>query len=188
MPPKPRPSRTDAGGPDAKAAADAVTGALTAIRDLLARGVVLTGDRLQETVDDAVSRGRMTRTDAEDLVARLVSGGRRQTEDMLAEIEKLLGRGAGVLPSVARETSRRVDTALRSEGSDIVIRQVDRARRAAGLGPTFPILGYESLPARQITARLDDLTAAQLRKVRDHERRHKARKSVLAAIEKRLSS
>jgi len=66
------------------------------------------------------------------------------------------------------------------------VREVDRARRAARVGPSFPILGYESLNAGQITARIPDLTTAQLRKVRDYEQRNTKRKSVLAAIDRRL--
>jgi hypothetical protein len=50
----------------------------------------------------------------------------------------------------------------------------------------FPILGYDDLTAAQITVRLGDLTPAELRKVRDYERRHDARKSVLAAVERKL--
>jgi hypothetical protein len=65
------------------------------------------------------------------------------------------------------------------------VREVDRARRAARL-PGFPILGYEALTAAQITSRVTDLSPAELRKVRDHERRNANRKSVLQAIEKRL--
>jgi hypothetical protein len=42
------------------------------------------------------------------------------------------------------------------------------------------------LTAAQITKRLDDLTPAQLRKIRDYERRGAKRKSVLTAIERRL--
>ena len=61
--------------------------------------------------------------------------------------------------------------------------RVDRARRRVGVG-AFPILGYDDLTAAQITKRLTDLTPAQLRKVRDFERRHGARKSVLSAIER----
>jgi hypothetical protein len=47
-------------------------------------------------------------------------------------------------------------------------------------------MGYESLTAAQITARIADLSPPELRKVRDHERRNANRKSVLQAIEKRL--
>ena len=38
--------------------------------------------------------------------------------------------------------------------------------------PSFPILGYDDLTAAQVQARLDDLSPAQLRKVRDYERRN----------------
>jgi hypothetical protein len=60
-------------------------------------------------------------------------------------------------------------------------------RRAAGLGPSFPITGYEDLTTTQVKERLGDLSDAELRKVRDHERRNANRKSVLSAIEKRLA-
>jgi hypothetical protein len=115
----------------------------------------------------------MTRKDAEDLLATLVSAGRAQSEALLADVEQLLGRGTGV-------RARAVDS------GDAVLRKVDRARRRVG-GGTFPILGYDDLTAAQITKRLGDLTPAELRKVRDHERRGDARKSVLAAIERKLA-
>ena len=146
--------------------ADESLARLNHLRDSLTKGVMLTGDRIQEVVDDAVKRGRMTRSDAEDLVQRLISLGRKQTEDVLSDIEQLLGRGA-------------------SSGGDRVLRHVDKARRAVGIG-TFPILNYDDLTAGQVSDRLSDLTPAQLRKVRDHEKRNANRKSVLQAIERKL--
>ena len=150
-----------------KPPADDAAARLSGLRDTLTKGVMLTGDRIQEVVDDAVKRGRMTRSDAEDLVQRLISLGRKQTEDLIGDIEQILGRGA-------------------STGGDRVMRHVDKARRAVGIG-TFPILGYDDLNASQITERLGDLTPAQLRKVRDHEKRNANRKSVLQAIERKLA-
>jgi polyhydroxyalkanoate synthesis regulator phasin len=146
---------------------------LAALRERLVSSLTITTDRLQDAVDDAVRRGRMTRKDAEDLLATLVSAGRAQSEALLADVEQLLGRGTGV-------RARAVDS------GDAVLRKVDRARRRVGAG-TFPILGYDDLTAAQITKRLGDLTPAELRKVRDHERRGEARKSVLAAIERKLA-
>ncbi len=145
---------------------DELTAHLGALRERLVSSLTLTSDRLQETVDDAVRRGRMTRKDAEELLSTLVTAGRAQTDALLADVEQLLGRGAG----------------------DAVLRTVDRARRrvGAGVGGSFPIHGYDDLTAAQITKRLTDLTPAQLRKVRDYERRHAARKSVLATIERKL--
>jgi hypothetical protein len=45
---------------------------------------------------------------------------------------------------------------------------------------------YDELTAAKVTARLDDLPPADLRRVRDHERRNANRKSVLAAVDRRL--
>jgi polyhydroxyalkanoate synthesis regulator phasin len=141
--------------------------------EVLSAGVVVTRDRLQEALDDAVKRGRMTPSDANDLLVEILRRGRKQTEDVIADVEQLLGRSRGQL-----------DTARRRAG-DRALREVDRVRRAAGVG-TFPILNYDDLTAAQVAERLGDLTPAQLRKVRDYERRNANRKSVLSAIEKAL--
>jgi hypothetical protein len=107
--------------------------------------LVLTRERIQEVLDDAVERGRITRADASDLLAELVRRGRRQTDEL-----------------------------------------VGTARRAVGMGASFPISGYDDLTAAEVTERLDGLGAADLRTVREHERRNANRKSVLAAIERKL--
>jgi polyhydroxyalkanoate synthesis regulator phasin len=146
---------------------------LAILRERLVTSVTLSTDRLQEAVEDAVRRGRMTRRDAEDLLATLLSAGRQQTEALIADMERLLGLGASV-----RERA--------TDSGGAVRRRVDRARRRAGSGASFPIAGYDELTAAQVTKRLESLTPAELRKVRDHERRGRNRKSVLAAIEKRL--
>jgi polyhydroxyalkanoate synthesis regulator phasin len=110
--------------------------------DFLRDAVILTRERLQDALDDAVRRGRMTRDDAAELFAELVRRGR--------------------------------------DG-------VDSARRATGLSAALPIADYDDLTAVEVTERLAGLAAPELRRVRDHERRHGNRKSVLAAIERRLA-
>jgi len=147
--------------------------------DALAQGVVITRDRLQEALDDAVGRGRMTRDDANALAQDLVRRGRKQADALRADLEQLLGRAGGDL-------QKRATGARRRTVPDRALREVDRARRVAGLGK-FPILNYEDLTAAQITDRLGDLSPAELRKVRDHERRNANRKSVLNGIEKALA-
>jgi len=173
--------------PPPEHADDALQAALAMVRDLLARGVVITADRLQETVDEAVRRGRMTRDDAEELVASLLQIGRRQTQDAITELEGLVGRSATQTRRVTGSRVRSVAAAARhAPGTDRALRAVDRARRAAGLGSSFPIGGYDGLTAAQVKGRLADLSSAELRKVRDHERRNANRKSILTAIEKQL--
>jgi hypothetical protein len=110
--------------------------------------LVLTRERIQEVLDDAVERGRITRDDATHLLAELVRRG--------------------------------------TAPADRLLREVGRARRAAGLGSAFPIAGYDDLTAAQVAGRLDGLSSAQLRQVREHERRNANRKSVLTAVERKL--
>jgi hypothetical protein len=164
---------------------DETTSTLTAIRELVARSLMLPSAGLRETLDDAVKRGRITRADAEELIDRLVSLGRQQSDDAISRMETLLGSSAkGSSGSSARERARGV--VRRPPGTDRVLREVDRARRAAGLGSSFPIASYDDLTAAQISERLDELSASDLRKVRDYEKRNANRKSVLGAIERRL--
>jgi hypothetical protein len=111
--------------------------------------VVLTAERIQEILDDAAERGRVTRSDANELAAQLISRGR--------------------------------------ESIDLILRSSERARRSVGVGQTFPILGYDDLTAAQVQARLEGLAPPELRKVREYERRHANRKSVLEAIDKALA-
>jgi len=154
---------------------------------VLSQGVVITGERLQETVDEAVRRGRMTRQDAEELVENLVEIGRRQAQDALAEAERLIGRSAKQTRRMTRSRVKGLGTAARrAPGTDRALRTVDRVRRATGLGQSLPITGYEELTTAQVKERLADLDDGELRQVRDHENRNANRKSVLTAIDKRL--
>lgn len=142
--------------------------------------VILSRERIQQTLDEAAERGRVTRSDANELVSQLVQLGRQQTDELLGDIERLLGRGRGQLDSATAK-------ARRSEQVDRLMRGADRARRSVGVGPSFPIIGYDELTAAQVQRRIRNLGPADLRKVRTYERRHAQRKSVLAAVEKRLA-
>jgi hypothetical protein len=162
--------------------------------------VMLSRQRIEEALDEVVKRGRMTRDDAAQLGQALLVVGRQQTEDVMKDLEQLMGRGRSRLESrTGNVRERSVDAARgarRSVGraagaartaADPLLVQADRARRVAGVGPAFPITGYDDLTAAQITSRLDTLTPAELRKVRDYERRRGNRKSVLEAIESKLT-
>jgi hypothetical protein len=170
------------------------------LRNALTRGIIgplnlvmLTRDRIEEVMEDAVSRGRMTADDAQKLAQDLINRGRKQTNDVLGNLEGLLGRagepGAGAR-SAAGRARRQVSeaTARARSAADPVLAGADRARRVAGVGPTFPIMGYDDLTVAQVEARLGALKAAELRKVRDYEKRHANRKTVLVEIERLLDS
>jgi hypothetical protein len=141
--------------------------------------VVLSRERIHETLEEAAERGRVTRTDANELASLLVQRGRQQTDELLSDLDRLLGRGRQQLDSATLR-------ARRSKSVDRLVRGADRARRTVGVGPAFPIMGYDDLTAVQVRQRLGKLDRPELRKVRDYERRHANRKSVLSQIEKRL--
>jgi hypothetical protein len=109
--------------------------------------LLISPERIRQTLDEAVDRGRVTRADADELVLELVNRGRQETDDLLKDLE----------------------------------------RRTVGVGPSFPIRGYDELTAGQVDQRLAGLKPADLRKVRDYERRHANRKTVLDAIERALA-
>ena len=54
---------------------------------------MLTRQRIEEALDEVVKRGRMTRDDASQLGQALFIVGRQQTDDVLKDLEQLLGRG-----------------------------------------------------------------------------------------------
>ncbi len=180
------------------------------MREAISKGLIdpmgllmLTRERIEEAVNDAVSRGRVTTDDAQDLITGLVERGRKQTNDVMADLEQFLGRGldqiedsneravkkgTGAVKRARKQVEEATVKARREavKQADPVLATADKARRAAGLGPSFPITGYDDLTVTQVQARLGDLSPAQLRKVRDYERRHANRKTVLDDVAGRL--
>jgi hypothetical protein len=145
----------------------------------------------------------MTRGDAEKLVSELVRRGRRQTDSLLKELERVAtqarrdvrGRAAPVrkrATQAARQARRQVEGGAGRAGrvvrgaADRPLAQADRLRRRARVGSGFPITAYDQLNANQIRSRLTDLTPAELRKVRDYEKRNDNRKGVVSAIQQKL--
>jgi hypothetical protein len=89
-------------------------------------------------------------------VTDVLARGRSQADDVLAELEQLLGA------------------------------PIEAARRVAGLGPEFPITGYDDLTAAEVIAELEGMSDADLRKVAQYERANANRKTVLGAAERKL--
>jgi polyhydroxyalkanoate synthesis regulator phasin len=158
-----------------------------AFRDALEKSITISRERLQEVVDDAVRRGRMTRGDAEEMVGRLATRGREQAEDLLSQLDRVLTQARDVPDRARQEVGGRAMVARKRavKAADKPLARVDRVRRTARV-PGFPITAYDQLTVPQIDRRLQDLTRAQLRKVREYERRNKERKGLLRALDRKL--
>jgi hypothetical protein len=109
--------------------------------------VVLTKGKIQATLEEAASLGRLTRSAATEILSELLSIAQRQTDSLISELTALPRRGA----------------------------------------PSFPVDGYEDLTVAQVLKQLDGLSDLQLRQVREFERKHANRKSLLDALDKALS-
>lgn len=143
-------------------------------------------------MEDAAKRGRVTVDDAQKLADTLYRRARKETSDVVKDLEQLVGRGRSEVGQRTEGARKQVEDATAkartraAKTADPAVAQVDRARRTVGLGSTFPIMGYDDLTAAQVQSRLSELTPAQLRRVRDHEKRNANRKSVLNAINQKL--
>jgi polyhydroxyalkanoate synthesis regulator phasin len=140
--------------------------------------VLLTRERIEEALSKS---GKLSPKEARGIAGELVKRGRKETNDVLRDLEGLLEKGR-------RDVSKRAGSARGRavHAASPAIARADRARRAAKVGSSFPISLYEDLNVGEIKTRLADLTPAELRKVRDHERRNANRKGVLGAIESKL--
>jgi polyhydroxyalkanoate synthesis regulator phasin len=182
---KPAAKKPAAKKPAAKSASPAAKATATTARKSTAKtttqakttdSVTLTREHVQATLDDAAARGRITRKDANELVTELMRRG-RQTGD---EVGDLLHKGARRFENVTRK-------ARKAQPVDRLVRGADRARRAAGVGPAFPIVGYDDLNVGQVQARLKELSEPDQRTVLTYERKNANRKSIVGALEKSLA-
>jgi polyhydroxyalkanoate synthesis regulator phasin len=160
-----------------------------AFRDALEKSITISRDRLQEVVDDAVRRGRMTRGDAEEMVSRLATRGREQAEDLLSQLERILAQAREVPDRARQEVGGRAEQARKRTVAAVEgpLAGADRVRRAARV-PGFPITAYDQLSIRQIDRRLQELSRQELRRVREYERKNKARKGLLRALDRKLQA
>ena len=144
--------------------------------------VLLSRDRIEEVLTEAVDQGRVTTRDAQRIASGLVKRGEKQTKDVLGDLESLLETRTAGARKAAKGARGRATRA-----ASPALAQVDRVRRGAGVGSNFPISGYDDLNAPQIQSRLKGLRPPELRKVRDHEKRNSNRKTILNAIESKLA-
>jgi polyhydroxyalkanoate synthesis regulator phasin len=186
-----RTSSSRSGGPTTSTSGRADK-SVEAFRDALERSVTLSRDRLQDVVDDAVRRGRITRDDANELVSSLVTRSRRYSDDLVKQLERLLDQAQRELETRAAPARRRASAGARRAAraaraaADAPLAQADRLRRRSGVSAGGPITAYDQLTAAQIKSRLGDLSDSQLRGVRTREQRGKARKGILSDIDRRL--
>jgi polyhydroxyalkanoate synthesis regulator phasin len=130
-------------------------------------------DRLVRGVLSPVNAVLLTRRHIEEVLDDAVSRGRMTRADAQEMIQSLLTRGARATDDLLSDVER-------------ILGRSGDALDTPTEGAAHPIPGYDDLSAAQVIGRLDGLTPAQLRKLRDYEARHGNRKTVLDKIDKKL--
>jgi hypothetical protein len=127
---------------------------------------------------------------AQDITRSLTEGMRRQTdanEELTSRIFELLeerdeahrrffGQWAEAFTSVPFDYARQATHEAEKSVNSVT----------ASVNGGFPIARYDELSVEEISGRLDALTEAQIKRVRDHERRTKNRKSLMEQFDRRL--
>jgi hypothetical protein len=95
-------------------------------------------------------------------------------------------------PKVAEETTRQGLRAAEkaTERTDKVLRQTEKASREAELGTavfgTLGTIDYDALSVEEVAGRIDGLPAEQLEKVREFEKNHKSRETLIEQIDRKV--
>ena len=97
-------------------------------------------------------------------------------------------QGLEATEQVARQGLRATEEA--TERTDKVLRQTEEATRQAELrAAVFGALGttdYEALTVEEVSRRIEGLPAEQLKKVREYEKTHKDRETLIAQIDRKI--
>ncbi|MDQ8043758.1 MAG: hypothetical protein AAGC46_10005 [Solirubrobacteraceae bacterium] len=183
---------------------DQLREAFSEVGDALQRAVVLSSDRVQSVLEDAVLRGRMTRRDAEELATNLVALGREQALELRTEVDAIARATAGKVAEAvdprARSRKRRERDEAKEEQRREAARFVSAEAFANGHRPkpaTTPeeLTGTGALPAdpskataKELIALVATLSPPDLKTLRAQEAAGKARATVLKAIDQRTSA
>ncbi len=89
-------------------------------------------------------------------------------------------------PGREEEVASRIVNKQRSEYGET---KAEQKKDKEGTSPDrgLPIQDYQQMTIPQIAAKLDDLSAGEIKKIRTYETRHKNRKGLLAQLDRRLA-
>jgi hypothetical protein len=148
-----------------------------------------TGDSYKTVIDHTVALQERNVRFAQGLVDDTIKELRHQAETNRGVVEELVERA---------EKQREAFQTLFEESVDAYIdlayaplayyRQGLRLVEAQVTSAGFPIPNYDELNVAEIGERLDALTAAQVREVREYEKRNKSRETLIEELDRKLKA
>jgi hypothetical protein len=148
-----------------------------------------TGDSYKTVVDHAVALQERNVRFAQGLVDDSIKELRHQVESNRVMTQELVERA---------EKQRDAFQTLLEESIDAYMdllytpfayyRQGLRLVETEVVGGAFPIPNYDELNVEEVKGMLDGLTAAQLREVREYEKRNKNRETLIVELDRKLKA
>jgi hypothetical protein len=147
-----------------------------------------TGDSYKTVVDHTVALQERNLKFWQEAFGGVVREIRGQAESNRALTRELVDRAERQRGAVRTLLEESVDAYV-----DLVYAPFAYYRRGLRLVETevnggFPIPGYDELNVGEISGQLDGLTAAQIREVREYEKRNKNRETLIEQLDRRLKA
>ena len=166
---------------------DPVTKNLRALQGALEHSLTIQRTRLQEIVDDLVSRGSLSRTDADGLLSQLLTSSKDYSQALLQVLESVTADARKTIERRHRagDGDGRQARRTRPQGYPVSPKKPSAQRSEGGAQAGMP----SRSPATSGAQRSPDQAAARrleppaLRRVRENELAGKARKTVIAQID-----
>jgi hypothetical protein len=145
-----------------------------------------TRDSFGTVVDHAVGLQERNVRFAQGLVEDSIRELRQQAESNRALTQELVDRAERQRDALQTLVEESVDAYM-----DLAYAPLSYYRQGLRLvesGVGFPIAGYDELNVAEISERLDGLTAAQVREVREYEKRNKNRDTLIEQLDRKLKA
>jgi hypothetical protein len=148
-----------------------------------------TGDSYKTVVDHTVALQERNVRFWQGTLDGVVREIREQAESNRALTQELVERAEGQRDVIQTLIGESVDAYM-----DLVYAPFAYYRQGLRLvesginGGGFPIANYDELNVAEISERLEDLTAAQIREVREYEKRNKDRDTLIEQLDRKLKA
>jgi hypothetical protein len=145
-----------------------------------------TRDSFGTVVDHAVGLQERNVRFAQGVVEDSIRELRQQAESNRALTQELVDRAERQRDALQTLVEESVDAYM-----DLAYAPLSYYRQGLRLvesGVGFPIVGYDELNVAEISERLDGLTAAQVREVREYEKRNKNRDTLIEQLDRKLKA
>ena len=144
-----------------------------------------TGDSYKTVIDHVVAHQERNVRFAQELFDGTAREVRHQAESNRALTQELVERA-----EVQREAFRTLVIESVDAYTDLLYAPLAYYRQGLRLVESevngFPITGYDEKNVKEISDRLDALTAAEIRTVREYEKRHKNRETLIEQFDRKL--